>query len=71
MMAVKIITTFDEQKQAMRDKLEELFQECDKKGARYLSVHFIVKPQEIPYCRYSIETYLPYLPEKRVKESDT
>lgn len=64
-MAIQIAKTWDEQKQEIRDKLEELFRECDKEKARYLSVHFIVKPAEIPYCRYSIETYLPYLPDER------
>ena len=64
-MPVHIVSTWDEQKQAIRDKLEELFLECDEKNARYLSAHFIVRPQSMPYLRYSIETYLPYLPEER------
>lgn len=61
----RIVTTWEEQKQAIRDKLEELFIECDKKGSKYLSAHFIVRPAEVPYVRYTLETYLPYLPEKR------
>ena len=57
--------SWDEQKQAIRDKLEECFRECDEKMARFLSVHFIVRPTEIQYFRYSIGQYLPYLPERK------
>lgn len=65
MMAIQIVKTWDEQKQAIRGKLEECFRECDEKNARFLSVHFVVRPAEIPYFRYSIEQYLPYLPERK------